>query len=626
MVEKEKKSMLSIGQDVIRCFVKTLPQAPGVYRMLGESEDVLYVGKAKSLKKRVVSYVNVGQLSARLQTMVSLTRKMEFIVTQTEAEALLLEANLIKRLKPRYNVLLRDDKSFPYILLTGNHDFPLVKKHRGAKKAKGSYFGPFASAGSVNRTIATLQRVFMLRNCSDNVFANRARPCLQYHIKRCTAPCVGYVDREQYGEQVAQAREFLDGNSAKIQKKFAGEMQKASDAHDYEEAAKFRDRIQALSSIQAKQDINFEGVKNADVMTIVQKDGQACVQVFFFRSGHNFGNHAYFPRHAADESLESILLAVLGQFYQSKIPPQEIVLNVDVAEKDVLERALMEQVKLFGSMHKVKITRPQRGVRRRMLDFAEKNAQAALERHLGQKASQARSLEGVRKLFKLEDVPQRIEVYDNSHISGTNMVGAMIVAGVNGFEKNSYRKFNIKKAGASDDYGMMREVLERRFGRALKDDNYLEDENWPDVVLIDGGLGQYNAVLEVLTELGIAEQVALVAIAKGVDRNAGRETFFTKDSKGFDLKPNDPVLYYLQNLRDEAHRFAIGAHRARRGKETIRSELDQIPGIGPSRKKTLLHHFGSAKAVAEAPVSDLMRVKGISKDVAQKIYDFFHEK
>ncbi len=625
MVESDNMMPLEAGQKVIRSFVKTLPDTAGVYRMLGKDDEVLYVGKAKSLKKRVVSYAHVDRLSQRLQTMVSLTQRMEFILTQTEAEALLLEANLIKKLKPRYNILLRDDKSFPYIAITSGHDYPMVKKHRGVKKEEGDYFGPFASAGAVNRTIATLQRVFMLRNCSDHVFASRTRPCLQYHIKRCTAPCVGYVSREEYGRQVSQAREFLEGHSAKIQGQFAKAMQKASDVQNYEEAALLRDRIRALSAVQSHQDINFEGVKNADVIAIVQQEHQSCVQVFFFRSGHNFGNHAYFLRHGKDESAENILLAVLGQFYQNKMPPAEIIVNVDIPDKDVLERALKESVVLFGGQHGVKITHPVRGTRKRMLDFVENNAQGALVRHLGEKAGQARLLKGVQELFDLEDVPRRIEVYDNSHISGTNMVGAMIVAGAEGFEKKSYRKFNIKKAAASDDYAMMREVLERRFSRALKEQDE-GGEAWPDLILIDGGLGQYNAARDVLEEMGIIDRVAVAAIAKGVDRNAGREKFFTEAKKNFQLKEADPVLHYLQQLRDEAHRFAIGAHRARRKKETIRSELDSIPGIGGKRKKAMLHYFGSANAVADANVEDLIRVEGISKAMAQKIYNFFHEK
>lgn len=613
------------GSEIVKSFVKILPETPGVYRMIGDKGEVLYVGKAKALKKRVNSYIQTGNLSYRIRRMVESTMAMEFVVTQTEAEALLLEANLIKKLKPRFNILLRDDKSFPYIHLTADHEYPMVRKHRGVKKRKGEYFGPFAGAGEVNRTLAILQRVFMLRNCSDNVFANRERPCLQYHIKRCTAPCVDYVSKEDYAKQVEQAADFLRGKSRDLQERFVAEMRVASEEMDYERAAFLRDRIKALTSIQARQDIHFDGIKNADVITVVQKDGQSCVQMFFFRNGANFGNRSYFPAHATEESRENILLAVMGQFYQNKTPPREIVVNIEIenAERVVLEQALGEAARLNeGLSYPVKITSPKGGKRQRMVEFVEKNAAQALDRHIAQRQSEGKLLEKVGQLFELEEVPQRIEVYDNSHISGTNMVGAMIVAGPEGFEKNSYRKFNIKTAAQSDDYGMMDEVLRRRFRGVLKED--FDSEGLPDLVLIDGGLGQLSAARAVFADLAIDGIVKLVAIAKGEDRNAGREKFFTDGKDMFQLPVNDPVLHYLQRLRDEAHRFAIGAHRTKRAKQTRQSTLDDVAGIGASRKKALLHHFGSAKAVAGAGVEDLLKVEGISRAMAQKIYDFFH--
>lgn len=622
----EQNSKIALqGAEIVKSFVKTLPETPGVYRMIGDKGEVLYVGKAKALKKRVASYVQASKLSFRIRRMVESTMAMEFVVTQTEAEALLLEANLIKKLKPRFNILLRDDKSFPYIHLATDHDYPTVRKHRGAKKRKGEYFGPFAGVGEMNRTLAILQRIFMLRNCSDNVFANRERPCLQYHIKRCTAPCVDYVSKEQYAQQVAQAADFLRGKSRDLQERFVAEMGEASATMDYERAAFLRDRIKALTSIQARQDIHFEGIKNADVITVVQKNGQSCVQMFFFRNGTNFGNRSYFPAHAAEDSQENILLAVMGQFYQNKTPPREIVVNIEIedAERVVLEAALSEAAKLNeGLSYPVKITSPKGGKRQRMVDFVEKNAIQALDRHVAQRQSEGKLLEKVGEIFGLEEVPTRIEVFDNSHISGTNMVGAMIVSGPEGFVKNAYRKFNIKTAAESDDYGMMAEVLRRRFRGVLKED--FDSEALPDLVLIDGGLGQLSTAQAVFADLAIDGIVKLVAIAKGEDRNAGREKFFAGDGTMFQLPVNDPVLHYLQRLRDEAHRFAIGAHRAKRAKQTRQSTLDEVTGIGASRKKALLHHFGSAKAVADARVDDLLKVEGISRAMAQKIYDFFH--
>jgi len=606
-------SSIDQGVKIIRGFVRTLPDKPGVYRMLNDNGEALYVGKAKSLKKRVISYANISKLPIRLQRMVAQTRDMEFVHTHTEVEALLLESNLIKKLKPRYNVLLRDDKSFPYIRITGDHDYPLVTKHRGARKAKGQYYGPFAGAGDVNRTIAILQRVFMLRNCSDNVFQNRSRPCLQYHIKRCTGPCVDKVTKEGYATQVAEAEAFLEGKSRAVQERMVKSMQKASTDEDYEAAAHYRDRIKALTAIQTRQDINVEGLKNVDVMALAQKKGRSCVQVFFFRAGRNYGNRSYFPRHDKAETPEAILFAFIAQFYENKPVPKELMVSHAVEERMLLEEA-----------HGMRISRPQRGARKKVLNFVVKNAKVSLDLKLAESAGQAKLLEDVAALFGLDDPPGRIEVYDNSHISGTNMVGAMIVAGPEGFLKNSYRKFNIKTANAGDDVGMMREVLERRFKKALKDNPERSGEDWPDILLIDGGRGQLGAAQNVLEEYGIADALTLVAIAKGEDRDAGRERFFMQARKPFQLPENDPVLHYLQRLRDEAHRFAIGFHRARRQKQISGSPLDDIPGIGPKRKKSLLHHFGSAKAVAQAGVEDLEKVEGISKAVAQKIYNYFH--
>lgn len=611
--------MIKTGADAIRAYALELPETAGVYRMLDEKGEVLYVGKAKALKRRVTSYTQISRLPLRLKRMVAQTRSMEFVHTHTEVEALLLESNLIKKLKPRFNILLRDDKSFPYILITTDHDFPQITKHRGAKKRKGEYFGPFASTGNVNRTIAALQRAFLLRNCTDNNFATRQRPCLQYHIKRCTAPCVGLVSKEEYAQQIREVLEFLSGESRAVQERFVQQMQQASAALDFETAAKYRDRIRALTSIQSAQDINVEGVKDADVMAISQAGGRSCIQVFFFRAGQNYGNHSYFPRHQDGEEPARIMGVFMAQFYENKPVPKEIYVSQEIEEKSLLEEALS-----FKSGHRVVITSPARGTKKRLIDFALKNAQQALLRHNAETAGQARLLDGVAELFGLDGRPQRIEVYDNSHISGTNMVGGMIVAGPDGFIKSAYRKFNIRQALASDDFGMMREVLMRRFQRALKDGVEDGDADWPDLLLIDGGVGQYNAVREVLEECGVEGRVTMVAISKGPDRNAGREKFYIEGNMGFQLPVNDPVLHYLQRLRDEAHRFAIGAHRTRRKAAISASPLDDVQGIGARRKKALLLYFGSARAVAEAGVADLLKVEGISEAVAQKIYDHFH--
>jgi len=607
------------GVETIRSYVRKLPETAGVYRMLDEKGEVLYVGKAKALKRRVSSYTQISRLPLRLKRMVALTRSMEFVHTHTEVEALLLESNLIKKLKPRFNILLRDDKSFPYILITTDHDFPQITKHRGAKKIKGEYFGPFASAGNVNRTVAALQRAFLLRNCTDSNFATRQRPCLQYHIKRCTAPCVGLVSQQEYSEQIREVLDFMSGESRAVQEHFVNRMQEASAALDFETAAKYRDRIRALTSIQSTQDINVEGVKDADVLALAQIGGRSCVQVFFFRAGQNYGNHSYFPRYQEGEDARDILGEFVAQFYENKPVPKNIYVSQSVAEQKLLEEALS-----YKAGHTIKISSPSRGNKKRLIDFALKNATQALLRHNTESAGQARLLDGVAELFGMDARPNRIEVYDNSHISGTNMVGAMIVAGADGFIKNAYRKFNIREALASDDFGMMREVLMRRFQRALKEGVEEGDADWPDLLLIDGGVGQYNAVKETLEECGVLDRVTLVAISKGPDRNAGREKFYIEGNMGFQLPINDPVLHYLQRLRDEAHRFAIGAHRTRRKAAMTASPLDEVPGVGGQRKKALLLHFGSARAVAEAGIADLLKVEGISEAFARKIYDHFH--
>lgn len=610
------KTSLDRGADIIRAFADTLPNGPGVYRMLDMKGDMLYVGKARALKKRVLSYTQTSGLPHRIKRMVSETADMLFVTTHTEIEALLLEANLIKTLKPRYNILLRDDKSFPSILMTGDHDYPQLVKHRGVRTRKGEYFGPFASGLAVNSTVTILQRAFMLRTCSDTVFANRTRPCLQYHIKRCTAPCVHKVTREAYARQVQQAHDFMTGKSEELKERLAREMQEASDRMDYETAARYRDRIKALSTIHLRQDININEIGNADVVAVTQSEGRSCVQVFFFRGGQNFGNRAFFPKHDPGESCEAVLTAFLAQFYEDKISPPILLVSHAIDDAGLMEEALSTR---SDKGRRVKILQPERGVRRRLMDFVERNTAESLARHLLQRAGDAALLGNVAKLFNLDESPKRIEVYDNSHISGTDMVGAMIVAGPDGFMKGSYRRFNIRNAAASDDYGMMREVMQRRFAKGL------ESESWPDLLLIDGGEGQLNAVMGALAELGIADDLDVVSIAKGPDRNAGREKFFMPGRAMFQLPENDSVLHYLQRLRDEAHRFAIGSHRVRRAKKITASPLDSIPGVGAKRKKALLLYFGSAGAVAQAGLVDLQKVEGISQAVAEKIYSFFHE-
>lgn len=625
IMDENQTPSLARGAEKIRSFALTLPNAPGVYRMLNARGELLYVGKARALKKRVMSYTLTDRLPNRLKRMVAETADMMFVRTHTEVEALLLEANLIKTLKPRYNIQLRDGKSFPYILITADHDYPQLIKHRGARKRKGQYFGPFASGHAVNQTVQILQRIFMLRNCSDSVFSQRTRPCLQYHIKRCTAPCVDKVSRADYAEQVRQARDFMTGKSRRVQDEFAARMQAASDAMDFESAALWRDRIRALSAIQAHQDINVGNVRDADVIALALREGQSCIQLFFFRNGHNYGNHSFFPKHDAEETAEDILTAFIAQFYEDKPCPPELVVSHHGDDMALLESALSLRTE---SGRAVKITRPERGTRRRLIDFVMKNAEDALARHMLARAGDRALLEGVARLFDLDDPPRRIEIYDNSHIAGTDMVGAMVVAGDEGFLKKEYRKFNIRTAAAGDDYAMMREVMDRRFRNVGAEEGALSpgDERWPDLLLIDGGAGQLSAVMEVLNEKGIADDLCVVAVSKGPDRNAGREKFTLPGRAPFQLPINDSVLHYLQRLRDEAHRFAIGAHRTRRQGRIGASPLDSIPGIGAARKKALLLHFGSAQGVAGAGLSDLQQVEGISAAMAEKIYNFFHEK
>jgi excinuclease ABC subunit C len=607
------------GLDTIREVLATLPPSPGVYRMLNARGDALYVGKARNLRARVANYTHFMALPHRLQRMVAETRRLEVILTHTEVEALLLESNLIKHLEPRYNIILRDDKSFPYIHLTGDTDFPLLTKHRGGHDGAGDFFGPFASAGSVNRTLIALQRAFLLRSCSDSIFASRTRPCLLYQIKRCSAPCTGRIDKAGYGMLVAEAKDFLSGRSADVQQRFAVQMQELSDRQQYEAAASVRDRIRALTQIQGHQDVNVRDLGDADVIAAHQAGGQTCVQVFFFRGGQNWGNRPYFPAHARDLDVAEILGAFLGQFYADKVPPRLVLLSDAPADAPLLAEALASRA---GA--RVDLQVPRRGDKLKLVNQALVNAREALGRRLAESSAQQKLLAGVAQTFGLEAPPKRIEVYDNSHIQGTNAVGGMIVAGPEGFVKNAYRKFNIREVeSAGDDYAMMREVLTRRFSRALKEDPGRDGGTWPDLLLIDGGAGQLTSANAVLADLGIGD-LPVIGIAKGPDRDAGRERFFRAGHEPMSLEPRDPVLYFLQRLRDEAHRFAIGTHRARRAKAIGVSPLDEIAGIGARRKKALLHHFGSARGVSRAGLLDLERVEGISKNVAKKIYDHFH--
>ena len=640
--EAEAATGIAAGVRVIRAALKSVPATPGVYRMLDRKGDALYVGKARNLRNRVQNYTHPTALSNRLRRMVAETAAMEIVSTHTEAEALLLECNLIKRLMPRFNVLLRDDKSFPLIHLTADQDFPQLTKHRGAKSQGGSYFGPFASAGAVNRTLITLQKAFLLRSCSNSIFANRTRPCLLHQIKRCSAPCVGRISREEYAGLIEQAHAFLAGGSGAVQERLAAEMQIAAAALDFEAAGLIRDRIRALSLVRGHQDIHVPGIVDADVIAAYQEAGQTCVQVFFFRGEQNWGNRAYFPSHDRQLSVEEVLSSFVGQFYDNRLKPPLVLLSHRLVEQDLVAEALS----LSGG--RVTLAAPRRGEKKKLIDRVLATAREALGRRIAESASQRRLLDGVGASFGLDAAPNRIEVYDNSHIQGTNAVGAMIVAGPDGLLKNAYRKFTIRGVASraapsegaernmtdrdgdstepiagGDDYAMMREVLQRRFGRALKEDPERAQGSWPDLVLIDGGMGQLNIAQGVLDELGIAD-VAIVGIAKGPDRNAGRERFFMPGRPPFSLDPRDPVLYFLQRLRDEAHRFAIGTHRARRTKALGRSPLDEIAGIGARRKRALLHHFGSARAVARAGLGELERVGGVSKTVAKKIYDHFH--
>ncbi|PPR62881.1 MAG: UvrABC system protein C [Alphaproteobacteria bacterium MarineAlpha4_Bin2] len=611
---------LAAGVEVIRGHLTTLPGAPGVYRMLNRRGDALYIGKARNLKKRVANYTQVTKQPYRLQRMISETASMEFVTTHTEVEALLLEANLINQLRPRYNVLLRDDKSFPYILITGDHDFPQIVKHRGAQKRRGYYFGPFATVGAVNRTITALQRAFLLRNCADTIFQMRSRPCLQYQIKRCSAPCVDRIAKGAYSDLVEESRQFLSGRSTKVQEKLAAQMQMASEELAFEQAASIRDRIRALTQVQAHQDINLPDLDEADVVGLHQKGGQSCIQVFFFRGGRNFGNRAYFPTHSKDLEAPVLLANFIAQFYEKHPPPKLILLSHIPAERKLAVEALS-----IRAERKVQLIVPQRGGKRRIIDHATANARDALSRRLSESASHRRLMEDLALRLDFDVSLERIEIFDNSHIQGTSPVGAMVVTGLNGFEKNAYRRFNIRqKDAAGDDYAMMREVLTRRFTRALKEDPDHERVDWPDLVIIDGGRGQLSVAEEVFADLGI-DDVYLLGIAKGPDRNAGREHLYRSNRPPIILEPRDPVLYFLQRLRDEAHRFAIGSHRARRKKTTMASPLDEISGVGTKRKKALLLHFGSAQSVARAGLTDLEMVQGISRAVARKIYGYFHE-
>jgi len=607
------------GVEAIKHALKTMPGSAGVYRMIDDKDRVLYVGKAKNLKKRVVAYTRLMQLPIRIARMVAQTVRMEIITTHTEAEALLLESNLIKKLKPRYNILLRDDKSFPYILITEDHDYPRIVKHRGARAKDGSCFGPFASAWAVNNTINHLQRAFLLRSCTDAVFANRSRPCLLYQIKRCSAPCVDRVAKAEYDGLVDICRDFLTGRSQKILKQLESDMLAASERMDFEQAAMYRDRIRALSQIRSHQDINLEGVEEADVIALHHEGGQSCVQVFFFRSGSNYGNRSYFPRHEQGAEIPEILSAFVGQFYADKPAPKQVLLSHEIEGQELVETALS-----INNNRKITLQVPKRGGRRKLVEHAMNNAKDALGRRMAESASQRKLLEDLADKLELDSTPERIEVYDNSHIQGTNMVGGMIVAGPEGFMKSAYRKFNIKgDIAPGDDFAMMREVLTRRFARAQKEDPDRENGTWPDLCLIDGGLGQLGVAREVLEDLGI-EDVMLVGVAKGVDRNAGKEVLHIPGKPPVRLDMQDPVLYFIQRLRDEAHRWAIGTHRAKRSKQIGKSVLDNVPGVGGARKKALLHHFGSARGVADAGLTDLEAVDGISAALARKIYDHFH--
>ncbi len=609
------------GHDLIQSYLRTLDASPGVYRMLNALNEVLYVGKARNLKARVSNYARPSGHSGRIARMIRETASMMFLTTRTETEALLLEQNLIKQLKPRYNVLLRDDKSFPNILLSREHRFPQLKKHRGKRSEKGSYYGPFASAGAVNRTLNQLQRVFLLRNCTDATFESRTRPCLLYQIKRCSAPCVGYISEPDYNALIDDAERFLEGRSTAVQAHLAAEMSAASEAMEFERAAALRDRIKALTQVQSSQGINPKGVAEADVIALHLEGGQACVQVFFIRANQSWGNRDFYPRTGAGAEAPEILEAFIAQFYDDKVPPRLILLSHPIEDEDLTLQLLADR-----AGRKVELAVPQRGEKAELVENAARNARESLARRVAESASQNRLLTGLAEAFDLAAPPKRIEIYDNSHIMGTNAVGGMVVAGAEGFLKSQYRKFNIKgtEITPGDDFGMMKEVLTRRFERLLKEDPDRATEMWPDLLLIDGGAGQVSAVAQIMADLGV-DDIAMVGVAKGVDRDAGKEEFHRIGQRPFALQHNDPVLYFIQRLRDEAHRWAIGAHRAKRAKAVSATPLDDIPGVGATRKRALLAHFGSAKAVARAGLPDLMAVDGISETIARTIHDFFHD-
>jgi len=622
-IEPDGAPLAPVGYGVVHGYLKTLDASPGVYRMLDRESRVLYVGKARNLRARVSNYSRPSaQHSGRITRMISMTASMMFLTTRTETEALLLEQNLIKQLKPKFNVLLRDDKSFPNILVTGDHPYPQIKKHRGAKKEKGAYYGPFASAGAVNRTLNQLQRVFLLRNCTDSQFSTRTRPCLQYQIKRCSGPCVGLISEADYAQTVKDAERFLSGRSTDIQAELAVQMQKASEEMEFERAAAMRDRIRAMTQVQTAQGINPKGVDEADIVALHLEQGQACVQVFFIRAGQNWGNRDFYPRVGADVDAAEALEAFLGQFYDTKDPPRQLILSNEIENPDLMADALAQKLG-----RKVELLVPKRGEKAELVDSALRNARESLARKMAESATQTKLLKGLAEAFDLPDPPKRIEVYDNSHIQGTNAVGAMIVAGPDGFMKNSYRKFNIKGDDLTpgDDFGMMKEVLHRRFKRLQTEDPERQKGMWPDLLLIDGGAGQVSAVAQIMAEHGV-EDIPMVGVAKGVDRDAGKEEFYRTGKRPFALRHNDPVLYFVQRMRDEAHRFAIGTHRAKRAKSNMKNPLDAIAGVGAARKRALLAHFGSAKAVGRANLADLKAVDGVSEGLAQKVYDFFHDK
>ena len=609
------------GYACIVAYLRTLDASPGVYRMLDAESRVLYVGKARNLKARVSNYSRPGNHSGRIARMISETTRMMFLTTRTETEALLLEQNLIKQLKPRYNVLLRDDKSFPNIFVTKTHEYPQIKKHRGAKKEKGSYYGPFASAGAVNRTLNQLQRVFLLRNCSNSDFETRTRPCLQYQIKRCSGPCVGLISPDDYAATVRDAELFLQGRTKGIQEALATQMNAASEEMEFERAAALRDRIKALTQVQTAQGINPQATAEADVIGLHIDGGQACVQVFFIRANQNWGNHDYYPRISGDEDPSEVMEAFVGQFYSDREPPRAVILSHGLDNDDLMAAALAEKVG-----RKVEVIVPQRGEKAELVQGALRNARESLARKMSETATQGRLLKGLAEAFDLPKVPQRIEVYDNSHIQGAFAVGGMIVAGPEGFDKNQYRKFNIKGDDLTpgDDFGMMKEVMTRRFKRLLKEDPDRTSGMWPELLLIDGGAGQVSSVREIMTELGVGD-VPMIGVAKGEDRDAGKEVFYRTGKPVMALRHNDPVLYFIQRMRDEVHRFAIGTHRAKRAKAIGATLLDDVPGVGAGRKRALLAHFGSAKAVTRANLADLKAVVGVSENMAQTIYDYFHE-